>query len=101
MSSKEAWEGILCTTFIYSICGFTAIGIVWVALLASSIGLNGGIAMCVGLAAAIAPLFIIRNKRDKAEMQRLQKPTPYMTDVEREKAIEYLIKAKKQNVELP
>jgi len=96
MSIKEALGEVMRTTFIYSISGLTAIGIIWLAVLASSIGLNGGIVICAGLATAIVPLYVIRNKRDKAEMQRLMKPTRYLTDEQRHAAIEYLIKAKKQ-----
>lgn len=90
MSIKEALEGLFDTVFKLTISGFLAIGIICLGVW------FGWIPFCAGLAAAIIPLFVMRNKRDKAEHQRLLRPTRYMSDEERYKAIEYLIRSRKR-----
>lgn len=92
---KIALEGLLYPLFLVAVLFTATLGIVCMGLW------FGLIPFCVAFAVAATPLCIIHVKRENAEQQRHEKPTPFLTDEERSEAIEYLIKAKKRNVELP
>jgi len=96
MSVKDALEGILYTTFIWCAPGAYAVALVYLGIVSASMGINGMVAIALGLSPVLIAWYRIRSKREKEEFQRLLKPSRYLTDEERHEAIDYLIEAKKQ-----
>lgn len=96
VSTKELLEGALYTTFIWSAPSLYAIALVYMAIYFGPMGLNGMAVIGLGLTPVLIAWYMICAGREKAELERLLKPTRFLTDDERHEAIKHLIKTHTQ-----